>query len=156
MKINYQFPTETIEIEVGDDWGNLFFELNHQKYNINHKEARHHSSLEAHNVASIMSTSVEEEDIMLSGKNREQRFAKRIKIFSQTHPVIAWVLNKVFLVILIDIIANMTYSAIGQVLFSANVYEEQNSSSQVVYHIKINKNIIVAEDISYYYEVEMQ
>lgn len=39
----------------------------------------------------------EVEEILLSGKNWEQCFAERIKKFSLTHPVIAWVLEKTFL-----------------------------------------------------------
>ena len=39
----------------------------------------------------------EVEEILLSGRNWEQRFAERIKEFSQTHPVIAWDSKKYFL-----------------------------------------------------------
>ena len=62
----------------------------------------------------------EVEDILLSGKNWEQRFAEQIKSFSQTHPVIAWVLEKIFFAILIGIITNIASSAIGQALSPAN------------------------------------
>lgn len=47
MKIKYQFATETIEIEVADDWGNLVIDLNRQEYNNDHKETRRHVSLDA-------------------------------------------------------------------------------------------------------------
>ena len=33
MKIKYQFATETVEIEVADDWGNLVIDLDRQEYN---------------------------------------------------------------------------------------------------------------------------
>ncbi len=98
----------------------------------------------------------EVEDILLSGKNWEQRFAEQIKSFSQTHPVIAWVLEKIFFAILIGIITNIASSAIGQALSPANVYEEPNSSSQIVYHIELNQNVVVVGDVPYYYEVEIQ
>lgn len=98
----------------------------------------------------------EVEDILLSGKNWEQRFAEQIKRFSQTHPVIAWVLEKIFFAILIGIITNIASSAIGQALSPANVYEEPNSSSQIVYHIELNQNVVVVGDVPYYYEVEIQ
>lgn len=97
----------------------------------------------------------EVEDILLSGKNWEQCFAEQIKNFSQTHPVIAWVLEKIFFAILIGIITNIAYSAIGQTLFPANVYEEPHASSQVVFHIEMNQNVIVVGDAPYYYEVEI-
>lgn len=98
----------------------------------------------------------EVEDILLSGKNWEQRFAEQIKSFSQTHPVIAWVLEKIFFAILIGIITNIASSAIGKALSPANVYEEPNSSSQIVYHIELNQNVVVVGDVPYYYEVEIQ
>ena len=47
MKIKYQFATETVEIEVADDWGNLVIDLDRQEYNNDHKETRRHVSLES-------------------------------------------------------------------------------------------------------------
>ena len=47
MKIKYQFATETVEIEVSDDWGNLVIDLDRQEYNNNHKETRRHISYDA-------------------------------------------------------------------------------------------------------------
>lgn len=47
MKIKYQFATETVEIEVADDWGNLVIDLDRQEYNNDHKETRRHMSLDA-------------------------------------------------------------------------------------------------------------
>ena len=47
MKIKYQFATETVEIEVSDDWGNLVIDLDRQEYNNDHKETRRHISLDA-------------------------------------------------------------------------------------------------------------
>ena len=47
MKIKYQFATETVEIEVDDDWGNLVIDLDRQDYNNDHKETRRHISYDA-------------------------------------------------------------------------------------------------------------
>ena len=47
MKIMYQFATETVEIEVDDDWGNLVIDLERQDYNNEHKETRRHVSYDA-------------------------------------------------------------------------------------------------------------
>jgi len=47
MKIKYQFATETVEIEVTDDWGNLLIDLDRQEYNNDHAETRRHISLDA-------------------------------------------------------------------------------------------------------------
>ena len=117
MRIKYQFATETIDIKVSDDWGNLFFEFDHQKYNTDNNQIHHQS---------------------------------------QTNPLIAWVLTNVFLPILIGIVVNMVWSTIGRTLSPANVYEEPNSSSQIVYHIELNPNVVVVGDVPYYYEVEIQ
>ena len=65
-------------------------------------------------------------------------------------------LANVFLPILIGIFVNIAWSAIGRTLSPVNVYEEPNSSSQIVYHIKLNQNIVVVGDIPYYYEIEIQ
>lgn len=50
MKIKYDFATETVEIEVTDDWGAILVDLDRQEYTINHKETRRHCSLDAFNL----------------------------------------------------------------------------------------------------------
>ena len=99
----------------------------------------------------ILATEVE--GILLSGKNWEQRFADQIKKFSQTHPVIAWVLEKIFYAILISAAAEIVSSAIGQAVFPAKVYEDPSASSQVICHIELNQNVIIVGEVPYYYEV---
>lgn len=47
MKIRYEFATETVEIEVDDNWGSLVVDLDRQEYNNNHTETRRHYSLDA-------------------------------------------------------------------------------------------------------------
>lgn len=47
MKIKYQFATETVEIEIDDNWGNLVIDLDRIEYNNDHKETRRHVSLDA-------------------------------------------------------------------------------------------------------------
>ena len=49
----------------------------------------------------------------------------------------------------------MVWSTIGRTLSPDNAYEEPNSSSQIVYHIELNQNVVVG-DVPYYYEVEIQ
>ena len=46
MKIQYKFATETISIDVPDDWGEILIDMDRQEYNNNHKETRRHYSLE--------------------------------------------------------------------------------------------------------------
>lgn len=50
MKIKYEFATETIELEVSEEWTNILIDLDRQEYNVNHKETRRHCSLEAYNL----------------------------------------------------------------------------------------------------------
>ena len=47
MKIKYQFATETVEIEVADNWGSLVIDLDRQEYNNDHAETRRHVSYDA-------------------------------------------------------------------------------------------------------------
>lgn len=95
----------------------------------------------------------EVEEILLSGKNWEQRFADQIEKFSQTHPVIAWVLEKIFFAILISVAASIVSSALGQALFPANVYEDPRASAPVIYHIEPSQSVMIIGEAPYYYEV---
>ncbi len=45
MKIKYEFATETVEIEVTEEWAKVIKELDRQEYNSNHRESRRHTSL---------------------------------------------------------------------------------------------------------------
>ena len=47
MIIKYQFATETVEIEVDDDWGCLVIDMDRMEYNNDHKETRRQVSLDA-------------------------------------------------------------------------------------------------------------
>lgn len=47
MKIKYRFATETVEIEVAEDWGSLVIDLDRQEYNNDHTETRRHVSYDA-------------------------------------------------------------------------------------------------------------
>lgn len=64
MKIKYEFATETVEIEVTDDWGAIVVDLDRQDYNTDHKESRRHCSLEAYNL---------DDGLLPSDENVEQR-----------------------------------------------------------------------------------
>ena len=48
MKITYEFATETVEIEVSEDWGTVLVDLDRLEYNNEKKESRRHCSLEAY------------------------------------------------------------------------------------------------------------
>jgi len=46
MKIQYKFASETIAIEVSDEWGEILIDLDRQEYNNDHKETRRHYHME--------------------------------------------------------------------------------------------------------------
>lgn len=49
MKIRYKFNNnETTEIEISDEWGENILELDRQEFNINRKETRRHTALDAY------------------------------------------------------------------------------------------------------------
>ena len=48
MKITYEFATETVEIEVSEDWGTILVDLDRQDHNNFQKETRRHCSLETY------------------------------------------------------------------------------------------------------------
>lgn len=62
MKIKYEFATETLEIEVTDDWGTILANLDQQEYNIDHKECRRHCSLDTFNLDDALFPS--DEDVL--------------------------------------------------------------------------------------------
>ena len=50
MKIVYQSVTETIEIEVDEEWAAVVRDLDREEYNSDHRETRRHCSLDALNL----------------------------------------------------------------------------------------------------------
>lgn len=40
MKIKYEFVTGTTEVEVSEEWGSVFIDLDREEYNNNHRETR--------------------------------------------------------------------------------------------------------------------
>ena len=50
MKIKYTFATETVEIEVTDEWAAVLIDMDRQEHNNNQTETRRHCSLDALNL----------------------------------------------------------------------------------------------------------
>lgn len=73
MKIKYQLATETVEIEVADDWGNLVIDLDRQEYNINHKETRRHCSLDSFNLDDALFPSDDDVETEVATKDEYRR-----------------------------------------------------------------------------------
>lgn len=47
MKIRYQFVTETMDVDVPEEWGKAILEFDRQEYNNDHAESRRHVSLDS-------------------------------------------------------------------------------------------------------------
>ena len=47
MKIEYKFATETVEIEVTDDWGSILVDFDREEHNNDRRETRRHYHLDA-------------------------------------------------------------------------------------------------------------
>ena len=78
MKIQYKFATETISIDVPDDWGEILIDLDRQEYNNDHKETRRHYSLEG-KVYEGMDYAVE---ALFAGPTDEERLHTAIRQLS--------------------------------------------------------------------------
>ena len=80
MKIQYKFATETISIDVPDDWGEILIDLDRQEYNNEHKETRRHYSLEG-KVYEGMDYAVEDPDLeaLFAGPTDEERLRTAIQ-----------------------------------------------------------------------------
>ncbi len=80
MKIQYKFATETISIDVPDDWGEILIDLDRQEYNNDHKETRRHYSLEG-KVYEGMDYAVEDSGLeaLFAGPTDEERLRTAIQ-----------------------------------------------------------------------------
>ena len=80
MKIQYKFATETISIDVPDDWGEILIDLDRQEYNNDHKETRRHYSLEG-KVYEGMDYAVEDPGLeaLFAGPTDEERLCDAIQ-----------------------------------------------------------------------------
>ena len=94
--------------------------------------------------------------ILSSGENWEQRFMDSIQSFKKTHPVVAWLLEKVFLVILLEVIINLSSSGIGEMMRPARLYAEPDVSSPVIYQIEPDQSVIIVGDVPYYYAAQIK
>ena len=80
MKIQYKFATETISIDVPDDWGEILIDLDRQEYNNDHKETRRRYSLEG-KVYEGMDYAVEDPGLeaLFAGPTDEERLRAAIQ-----------------------------------------------------------------------------
>ena len=80
MKIQYKFATETISIDVPDDWGEILIDLDRLEYNNDHKETRRHYSLEG-KVYEGMDYAVEDPGLeaLFAGPTDEERLRAAIQ-----------------------------------------------------------------------------
>ena len=80
MKIRYQFATETVEVEVSEELGNIIVDLNRQEYNNHHKETRRHCSLDAFNLDNALFPSEEDIEAEVVAKDEHNRLYAAIAL----------------------------------------------------------------------------
>ena len=96
---------------------------------------------------------------ILNDKNWEQRFDASIKKYNDTHPLFARIIKGVFQIILeiiVGVIIGVILNAIGQAKSPANVYEEPKVTAPIIYHIEQHQQVIIVNEIPYYYEIEIK
>lgn len=97
----------------------------------------------------------EEISSILNDKNWEQRFMESIQKYNETHPLFARIIKGIFLII-IEIAVGVIINVIGQAKSPANVYEEPKVTAPIIYHIEQHQQVIVVNEIPYYYKVEVK
>ncbi len=76
MKIKYKFATETVEIEVPDEWVNILKEEDRLQYNNDHTETRRHESLYAYEeFGDLYPSDADTLGDVLAAESREQLMA---------------------------------------------------------------------------------
>lgn len=76
MKIKYQFSTETVTLEVEDQWATVLVDLDRQEYNVNQKETRRHCSLEAYNLDdALLPSDMDVEAGVIADADKERLYA---------------------------------------------------------------------------------
>ena len=80
MKIKYQFATETVEVEVSEELGNIIVDLDRQEYNNHHKETRRHCSLDAFNLDDALFPSEEDIEAEVVAKDQYNRLYAAIAL----------------------------------------------------------------------------
>ena len=80
MKIRYQFATETVEVEVSEELGNIIVDLDRQEYNNHHKEIRRHCSLDAFNLDDALFPSEEDIEAEVVAKDEHNRLYAAIAL----------------------------------------------------------------------------
>ena len=94
-------------------------------------------------------------DAISQHENWEQRLMALLLSYRDQHPIFAWIIKNVFLVILLGIAASMIYERfIGSVDKPAAVRAEPRVSATSIYIINQHQDIIILDDVPYYYYVE--
>ena len=76
MKIKYEFATETISVDVDDEWANILIDLDRVEYNNDHAETRRHCSLDEYDAdGNLVASGVNIENEYLAREDRERLHA---------------------------------------------------------------------------------
>ena len=76
MKIKYELATETISVDVDDEWANILIDLDRVEYNNDHAETRRHCSLDEYDAdGNLVASGVNIENEYLAREDRERLHA---------------------------------------------------------------------------------
>lgn len=63
---------------------------------------------------------------------------------------------QIILEIIVGVIIGVILNVIGQAKSPANVYEEPKVTAPIIYHIEQYQQVIIVNEIPYYYEIEVK
>ncbi|MBQ3069324.1 MAG: hypothetical protein IJD01_05205, partial [Clostridia bacterium] len=93
------------------------------------------------------------QEIVTSSNSDEVAKSKFLE-WQNRHPVLAFLLIQIFLALLINIVSAPIGDFISGVLNKkSKLYNEPTSTSTIVFNVDINQNVIVVDEVPYYYEV---
>ncbi len=91
-------------------------------------------------------------EVFADQQNWQQKLMTMCLKYQETNPILAWA----FRYILVGILVGVAASYIMQMASNSKVRELPTSTSNVIYQVTEESNIIVIGDVPYYYEVEFE
>lgn len=85
MKIKYEFATETVEIDVDENWGTVLIDLDRQEYNNDHAETRRHCSLDAYGENHTERASENDPFVALLSKDTSEAIEEALRQLKPAH-----------------------------------------------------------------------
>lgn len=106
-------------------------------------------------MTSILTDVNEAPSTHLKKMNWEQRIMRRLKSFSDTHPLLAAILVAVILPLLLDFLYDLGTTKIGQPDTPTKVYEEPRTTAPIIFQLEPLQQVKVIGEQPYYFQVEL-